>query len=87
MSNRESWVNQLRTNICEVTFTKVNGDTRVMTCTLREDLVPQVATQADAQADDTGVQRTLDVVRVWDTTALGWRSFRVDNVSNFSVVS
>ena len=53
MSNREEWVSQLRTNICEVTFTKVNGDNRVMTCTLREDLVPPVA----SHADDSGVQR------------------------------
>ena len=83
MSNREEWVSQLRTNICEVTFTKVNGDNRVMTCTLREDLVPPVA----SHADDYGVQRTLDVIRVWDTNALGWRSFRVDNVSNFMIVS
>ena len=83
MSNREEWVSQLRTNICEVTFTKVNGDNRVMTCTLREDLVPPVVTQPN----DTGVQSTLDVIRVWDTNALGWRSFRVDNVSNFMIVS
>ena len=27
---------------CTVTFTKVNGETRVMPCTLKEDLVPKV---------------------------------------------
>jgi hypothetical protein len=27
---------------CTVTFTKVNGETRVMPCTLKEDVVPKV---------------------------------------------
>ena len=27
---------------CTVTFTKVNGETRVMPCTLREDVIPAV---------------------------------------------
>ena len=44
--NYQDTLNELKQSICEVTFTKVNGDTRVMTCTLQKDLIPQ-ATKKD----------------------------------------
>ena len=30
----------LRGGVCEVTFTKINGDLRTMPCTLKEDMLP-----------------------------------------------
>ena len=78
---REEMVDALRSGIATVKFTKVNGDERLMECTLKNDFIP-----ADMQPkdDDEGVQRTLDVIRVYDVRAAGWRSFRVENVLEFT---
>ena len=80
--NREQIVEQLKNNVCEVTFTKVNGDKRVMPCTLREDMLPPVIKE-DVNADRKVNEKT---VSVWVTDANGWRSFRVDSVLELKVL-
>jgi hypothetical protein len=80
--NREQIVEQLKNNVCEVTFTKVNGDKRVMPCTLREDMLPPVIKE-DVNADRKVNEKT---VSVWVTDANGWRSFRVDSVLDIRVL-
>ena len=44
--DREEIVNKLKQGLLEVTFNKVNGDERVMTCTLQEGVIP-AATKVD----------------------------------------
>ena len=39
---REEIKNKLLANVVAVTFTKVNGDTRLLNCTLKSDLLPPV---------------------------------------------
>ena len=80
--NRDQIVEQLKNNVCQVTFTKVNGDKRVMPCTLREDMLPPVIKE-DVNADRKVNEKT---VSVWVTDANGWRSFRVDSVIDITVV-
>ena len=63
-----------------VTFTKINGDERVMTCTLNESVLPQ-ATKTDPQSQKKVREVDADkVCSVWDINAKGWRSFRWENV-------
>ena len=78
---REEMVDELRAGVCTVRFTKVNGEERLMECTLNEQNIPPAQ---QPQTEDIGVQRTLDVIRVFDTKADGWRSFRVENVLEFN---
>ena len=63
---------------CTVTFTKVNGETRVMPCTLKEDLVPKVEHKGTKKPNES-------VVSVWCTDKREWRSFRVDNVVDLQI--
>ena len=42
---RSALQTQLRDEILEVTFTKVNGDKRVMNCTLMEQIMPTPKTE------------------------------------------
>lgn len=75
---------QLKENVMVVDFVKVNGDKRVMTCTLREDLLP-----AKPLTEDTdGVQRKAptETISVWDVNAKGWRSFRYASVVEIKTV-
>lgn len=70
----------LSTSVCEVTFTKVNGEVRVMPCTLKEELLPAKS--------DTKPSTTLPAsnISVWCTDKNQWRSFRVANVTEVRVV-
>tara|TARA_X000001036_G_C20429000_1_gene704356 strand:- start:91 stop:459 length:369 start_codon:yes stop_codon:yes gene_type:complete len=68
-----------------VTFNKINGDKRVMTCTLQEGIVPE-ATKKDP-ASQKKVQKINEEVQVvWDVNAKGWRSFRWANVTEVASV-
>ena len=69
---------QLRDEILEVTFTKVNGDKRVMNCTLMEQIMP---TTTEEKKDTTDKKVNEDILSVWDIDAKGWRSFRINTVT------
>jgi len=79
--NREQIVEQLKNNVCEVTFTKVNGEQRVMPCTLRADVLLAVD-----QVKESARKVNENIVSVWVTDAAGWRSFRVDSVTDIKVL-
>jgi hypothetical protein len=78
---KEQVIDMLKNNIVTVTFTKVNGEERVMNCTLLSEYMPK----------DLGVSKTLlqeeansnkNSISVWDVDLNAWRSFRVDSVKN-----
>ena len=77
--------NLLEQNVLTVDFTKLNGDKRVMTCTLREDMKPR-ATKDDAMSQKKVREVSDAVVSVWDVNARGWRSFRYDRVNSVEIV-
>ena len=77
--------NQLEQNVLIVDFTKLNGDKRVMTCTLREDIKP-AATKTDAMSQKAVREVSDAVVSVWDVNAKGWRSFRYDRINSVEIV-
>jgi hypothetical protein len=78
--NREYYVSVLRNGPAQITFTKVNGEIRNMKATLNTNLIP--TTQAPANPAEES-ERSLSVIRVFDLDAQGWRSFRVDSVTEF----
>ncbi len=75
----------LHEGIVRVKFKKVNGDERLMTCTLNPELIPESAkpkggpTISEEKRDST--------LRVYDVSAKGWRSFIVENVITVYVPS
>ena len=82
---REDLEKLLEQNVLVVDFTKLNGDKRVMTCTLREDIKPP-ATKKDPMSQK-AVRKVSDaVVSVWDVNAKGWRSFRYERINAVDVV-
>jgi hypothetical protein len=72
-------------NVIVVDFTKLNGDKRVMTCTLREDMKPP-ATKVDPMSTKKVREISDAVVSVWDVNAKGWRSFRYDRINAVDLV-
>jgi hypothetical protein len=77
--------NLLSQNVLIVDFTKLNGDKRIMTCTLREDMKPR-ATKDDTMSQKKVRELSDAVVSVWDVNAKGWRSFRYNRINNVDIV-
>lgn len=68
----------LHDGVVTVRFKKVNGDERLMDCTLKLDLIPEAAhPKGGASISEEKRDTTL---RVYDVKAQGWRSFIVENI-------
>ncbi len=76
---RELITEMLRRGVCDVTFTKVNGEVRRMPCTLREDLVPAVDNKESKK--ESKKKSSPDNMSVWCTDKQEWRSFKLANVT------
>lgn len=66
----------LNEGVVKVTFTKANGDKRVMNATLKQDLLP-------AHTGDSRVKVAVsnpETARVFDVDIKDWRSFRYDSI-------
>ena len=95
-SPKPSWqdknliIEELKKNIVIVNFTKVNGEERNMTCTLLPHLLPVHETNTENPANFPepypAVKENPDVVRCYDLSARGWRSFRVDSINTIAKV-
>ena len=75
----------LSKNKVQVTFTKLNGEERVMTCTTNSDLIPPSAWPQSKTLEEESVNHKRQI-RVYDVNAQGWRSFIFDRVKNVKVV-
>ena len=82
-ADRDQLISLLKENVCVVTFTKLDGETREMPCTLKEDVVPApVITEGKEPKEK---KQNDSIISVWCTDKDSWRSFRVDRVTSVSV--
>ncbi len=65
----------LETDVVEVTFTKKDGSERIMKCTLKEDVLPEVQNKE-------AKEKSQEALAVWDVESEGWRSFRWDSIKS-----
>ena len=76
------WViEQLRSRIVTVNFTKADGSDRIMNCTLLPEYLPE-NTYESSQIDESESNASLETIAVWDTDISAWRSFRFDRITN-----
>lgn len=90
--NQNMTVNELKNaiaklNVATVTFTKKNGEERVMRCSINWD-------ELLANSDKTGYSKPTreaafdaeanDMLRVWDLDERGWRIINANTVSNIA---
>ena len=64
----------------QITFTKVNGETRTMPCTLDPNIFPKPVKEG-VERDIPTEERNPENMAVWVTDANGWRSFKIMNVT------
>jgi len=79
-------INSLHDGVSEVNFVKVDGTNRKMLCTLVPSMMDD-ASSIVATSDDDKAARPVnpDIVKCYDVEAMGWRSFRVDSVIDWSI--
>lgn len=77
--NRDDILRDLRKRVIEVHFVKVNGETRVMQCSLMPEILPETYTN-DISEEQTFHKENPNVIAAWDVQKGGWRSFRIDSV-------
>lgn len=82
--NREDMIEALKKDVCRVTFTKVNGETRLMYCTLDERYLPENDRMVESGFTPKK-QVNPKVLAVWDIDVKGWRSFQIDSVTHFDM--
>lgn len=75
----------LSENVCQVTFTKVDGSKRIMKCTLIESALPKKI-QTDEENKRTRVVSD-SVVPVFDLEKQAWRSFKIESVINVEIIA
>lgn len=72
----------LRVGKLQVSFVKKDGSGRVMNCTLQEKYLPPLMEDAETTTKD-----NPDVLAVWDIDSNGWRSFRINSITDVRVVN
>lgn len=81
---KEEIVALLLTGVCEVTFTKVNGEIRQMPCTLKSELLPVV--DNNKLNEEKTRKQNPDNLSVWCTDKNEWRSFKIANVQQITPI-
>ena len=75
---RETLIKNLQKKAMRITFTKVNGEERIMDCTLQEHMIPLT--------DEKNRKENEEVLPVFDINKGEWRSFRLDSVTNIEIL-
>ena len=79
MYERDVLLKDLQEQVIKVSFTKVNGEKRVMRCTLMQKHLPP-NTDRNYLLEEHKKPENLKTIAVWDMDQGGWRSFRIDSV-------
>ena len=88
MYNRDTILKDLRENVVEVSFNKINGEQRLMRCTLMPGHLPKSYNEnIQEQSEEKEFhQQNPNVIAAWDVQKGGWRSFRIDSVEYLQVI-
>jgi hypothetical protein len=85
MYDRDTLLRDLKEHVVEVTFTKVNGEKRVMRCTLRGEHLPP-NTDMNHLSEEHKKEQNANIIACWDVHNGGWRSFRIDSVEYVQII-
>ena len=75
---RDTLIKNLQKKAMRITFTKVNGEERVMDCTLQEHMIPETS--------ESNRKQNEEVLPVFDINKGEWRSFRLDSITNIEAL-
>lgn len=77
----QEWRDGLKATLAQgeaiVSFTKLNGQERVMRCTLQEGVIPLYSEKGTKTKPPSG-----EILAVWDLDKNEWRAFRYDRITS-----
>ena len=76
---QDDLIDALKEKTAVVTFLKLDGDERIMTCTKSLKIIPE------EKQPKTDKKVKEGNVNVWDLNAKGWRSFKYDRVQKVEI--
>ena len=76
---QDDLIKTLQMQVAVVTFLKLDGDKRVMTCTKDLKVIPEF------NHPKTDKKAKVGNVNVWDLNAKGWRAFKYDRVKKVEI--
>ena len=82
MITKQTLKDLLKQNILVVSFKKIDGTDRKMTCSLKEDIVPVLESKEPKRKKP----ENDNVLPVWDMEKSAFRSFRIDSLIEYSVL-
>jgi hypothetical protein len=85
MLNKETLKEHLTKCVAEITFNKVDGSARTMYCTLMSDYLPE-HNAIDENVRHVPRKDNDNTLAVWDMDNKGWRSFRIDSITNVNYI-
>lgn len=86
--NKLDLIEKLFESVVTVNFIKVNGDERIMKCTLNEEYLPEkIEVESKDLIWDDKNNKSKESLSVWDTESKGWRSFRWNNLKEYNIES
>lgn len=72
----------LKQNIVSISFKKIDGTDRKMLCSLKEDILPVVESKETTKKKP----ENENVLPVWDLEKNAFRSFRIDSLTDYSII-
>jgi len=81
--NNQELRNLLHQHELIVTFTKADGEERVMPCTLKQDLIPPAPLVENTRKNNSDP----NLFKVFCTDRNQWRSFRFERLIKFEIVN
>lgn len=82
--NREQLLKDLKNDIIDIHFTKLDGTLRVLKGTLYPVYLPENYKVEDQEEFH---KNNNEVIRCYDVVANGWRSFRADSVQYIQIAT
>jgi len=78
---RDEIIAMLQAGDVNIDYTKLNGESRVLNCTLQESIIPVIQTDKDPNAER---KVNLSNIVVWDNAAGAWRTVILDRINSIS---
>jgi hypothetical protein len=82
MINKRSLETLLKQNVMEIQFKKTNGEDRTMTCSLKQEYLPEPKNKTK----ESKKKNNENVLSVWDIEKNGFRSFRLNSIKNYQTL-
>ncbi len=76
----------LRSSLCEVKFTKTNGEERTMRCTLHPSFLPKFEIKEETDEEKKPRKVNPSMVSVWDIESNGWKGFKIESLLSISII-